>query len=119
MDLGIGELITTPQAKDATHIAIVPVIAGEMLYPAQHVGLISIPGVQPYVVGGGAIVPVGLVDPYLKNRVMPGDEFWLFIYPGKYRALRHAWVSEAFPDLVAVANGTTLLCSTQPEVKKN
>jgi hypothetical protein len=36
------------------------------------------------------------VDPYLKSPVMPGQRFWLFLYPQSISSLRHVWSHPAF-----------------------
>ena len=39
--LKIGQIIKEPQTKDAVHMAIAPVIAGECLSPGAHVGMVN------------------------------------------------------------------------------
>ena len=40
-DVGVGKPIGSDQQRDAIHVAIAPVIAGERLAPGQHVGVIE------------------------------------------------------------------------------
>lgn len=90
--LGIGKIITTPQTRDAIHVAVVPVFAAEKLFPGNHVGISG-----PLMHAGRAFgAPVGIVDPYLTLPVEQGQEFWLFLYPGSVTSLRHVWTHPAF-----------------------
>lgn len=47
MDQGIGKLINVPVNRDAIHVAIAPVTAGEDLLPGQRVGLAKKPSKAP------------------------------------------------------------------------
>lgn len=98
-DLNIGQIIITEQHRDAIHVAVAPVEAGEMLGVGDHV----------YIKDGKAfctfIEPknpqdVGIVDPFLPygSRVDKGERFWLFLYPGSVTSLRHEWEHPAFGD---------------------
>lgn len=89
--LKLGQIITTPQHRDAIHIAVAPVTAGEALKPGQHVGLVL--GYAHAVVDSA----IGIVDPFLGCDVNKGEVFWLFLYPGTIKGLRHEWVHPAFP----------------------
>lgn len=81
--------------KDAVHIAVVAVVAGETLKPGAFVS----------VDGDGRAVPedeveenhVGVVDPFLGVSVLQGEVFWLWIRPGRITGLRHEWWHPQFP----------------------
>jgi len=89
----LGELITDDTGRrDAVHVAIAPVTAGQTLQPGQHVGVLSNWAV------GKSNFPVGIVDPYLKDTVKKGQRFWLFLYPNTVTSLRHQWTHPDFPD---------------------
>lgn len=94
----LGKLITKQEHRDATHIAICPVIAREKLKPGQHVLLVE--GSTMEVVGSetkAAVgLPIGIVDPFLKQTVQPGQSFWLFLYPNTVTSLRHEWEHPLF-----------------------
>lgn len=78
-ELGIGKLVTTEQGRDAIHVAILPMLAVSELRPGQHLAN-------------------GIVDPFLKAPVRPGERYWLFLYPSTVTSLRHVWTHPAFGD---------------------
>lgn len=85
----VGKLIDTDARRDAIHVAVAPVEAGEDLQPGQHVG----------VVAGKAttsVAAIGVVDPFLTEPVRAGQRFWLFLYPNTVTSLRHVWTHPAF-----------------------
>lgn len=82
----LGTIIETG-GRDAIHLAVNPTVAAEKLYPGQDVG-----------VDGTRNSPVGIVDPFLKAPVQPGEMFWLVVYPRQINSLRHVWTHPAFPD---------------------
>jgi len=91
--LELGQLITTPQERDAIHIAVAPVIAHETLAAGDHVGFVA--GSTEQVAKRGT-TPIGVVDPFLTQYVAPGERFWLFLYPYTISSLRHDWTHPAF-----------------------
>lgn len=89
----LGQLIQDDSARrDAIHIAVAPVIADEVLRPGQHVALVD--GATDRIRAG--FDAIGIVDPFLKGPVMPGQKCWLFLYPGTITSLRHLWTHPAF-----------------------
>lgn len=90
MILPIGRLITKDQGRDAVHVAIAPTTAPCELRPGQHVDQNGNPE-------GPGVVPVGIVDPFLRELVLSGQRFWLFLYPNTVTSLRHEWTHPAFP----------------------
>lgn len=97
-DLGLGRIITTPQNRDAIHIAVAPVEAGQDLRAGQHVRL-SDGGVAMLRTSAYQAETVGIVDPYLKVAVCKGQMFWLFLYPNTITALAHHWTHPAFEEV--------------------
>lgn len=84
----IGKKITEDYEKDAIHIAVLPAIAGERLSPGQHVGI----GKDGFSFGDYKCGKfLGVVDPFLKEVLEPGDRFWMFMYPNTITGLRHVW----------------------------
>lgn len=92
----LGELISEPAFRDAVHIAVAPVIAGETLKPGQHIGFIS--NSEHELVGTKADKLIGIVDPYLKEPVNPWMGFYMFLYPNTITSLRHSWAHPEFED---------------------
>lgn len=92
----VGKLLDETARRDAIHIAVAPVTANERLSPGQLVG---------YSEGVVSSLPphIGIVDPFLKGAVMPGDRFYIFLNPNTITSLRHEWVHPAFPEFVPVS----------------
>jgi len=97
-EVKIGQLIEDPDApREATHVALLPVIATEDLFPGQRV--VFMPGGYPYVKGTLDItVWTGIVDPFLTKNVKEGERFYLWMRPGSVNSLRHNWSHPAVPD---------------------
>ncbi len=90
--VNVGQIITTPEQRDAIHVAIVPVIATVKLKPGQSIGLSDAEKltVSPETPG------IGIVDPFLTVSVRPNERFWMFLHPGSITSLRHDWTHPAF-----------------------
>lgn len=84
----IGKILTGKEERDAIHIAVLPVTATKKLTPGDNVGK-----------DGNYTNPIGIVDPYLKHPVEPGQTFWLFLYPKTITSLRHVWTHPDLSDL--------------------
>ena len=87
----LGTIITDKEKRDAIHLAVEPVVAGEELKPGEHVGFFEDGTAGKY---GSAI---GIVDPFLNKNVQKGKHFWLVVYPRQITSLRHIWEHPAFP----------------------
>ncbi len=89
----LGTIIDETASRDAIHLAVEPVIAGELLHPGQKV----------FASKGIAIIAtkyaLGIVDPFLKQDVLPGQRFWLVVNPGQITSLRHVWTHPHFDDV--------------------
>ncbi len=112
-DLNLGHLITTPQNRDAIHVAVAPVEAAETLYPGQHVGLIA--GSSTLVTGTIKVPHLGIIDPYLTTKVMKGDRCWMFLYPQTVTGLRHDWTHPAFSPTVTPPKTEKVPAAPQPK----
>lgn len=93
----LGTIIDEHQKRDAIHLAVEPVIAGEELRPGAHI----------YVKGGYAYAAydtddtppaLGIVDPFLDRPVRNGERFWFVMFPRLVHSLRHVWSHPDFPD---------------------
>ena len=97
-EVKLGQLISGGGQRDAIHIAVAPVVAGELLLVGQDVGFTG----DDSTTVGSVANPIGIVDPFLKKPVMKGDTFWLFLYPQSITSLRHDWAHPAFTAAPAV-----------------
>lgn len=91
-ELQLGKLITDEQHRDAIHIAVAPVTAGDNLSPGAPVGFLPNGNV------GCVATPIGIVDPFLSETVRPNERFWLFLLPNTVTGMRHHWQHPAFSD---------------------
>jgi len=90
-----GRLVFDSNAKrDAVHMAVVPVYAGEDLKPGQKV---SVHGRVAYRADGDTVQGVGVVDPFLNQVVSQGDRFWLILNQDTITGLRHDWTHPDLP----------------------
>ncbi len=80
--------------KDAIHVAIAYVEAGEALVAGQRVGLTY---AGSGIVDSRSKTPIGVVDPFIEGTVLAGDSFWLFLFPDSITGLRHEWEHPQFP----------------------
>jgi hypothetical protein len=92
MEVKLGEILTGGEVRDAVHIAIAPVVAGEYLAPGAHVGVIE----------GQARTckePIGIIDPLLKKPAQKGQRVYVWIYPNTVTGMTHHWKHPAFSEL--------------------
>lgn len=95
----VGQLITDgTRARDAIHVAIIPVTANSVLFPCQQIGLVESGG-PDVVVDAGVANPIGIVDSFLAKDVQKGERFYLFLFPGTVTSLRHVWTHPVFEEL--------------------
>lgn len=88
----LGKIIGPDEVRDAVHIAVAPVVAGDFLSPGQHVGF------HPNGKVGPTGTSIGIVDPFLTRSIYPNDRFFLFLYPNSITALHHTWSHPAFDE---------------------
>lgn len=96
----LGTIIDDKAGRDAIHLAVEPVVAGEQLFPGQHIRIEN--GVA--VANGETF---GVVDPFLKGAVYAGQRFWFVIYPRQITSLRHVWEHPAFQTTSITPQPTT------------
>jgi hypothetical protein len=111
-DLGIGKLIAGDAQRDAIHIAVAPVVAGEELKAGYHVGL------NEAGEAVGRTTSIGIVDPFIHTHVRKGETFWLFMYPNTITSLRHDWTHPAFKDEPPVVKEHVPPAEAVKEMKK-
>jgi hypothetical protein len=88
----LGYILGPDEKRDAIHLAVEPVIAGQPLRAGDHVTLRD--GVAVKVKPG---IGLGIVDPFIDGPVEKGERFWLVVYPRQITSLRHVWEHPAFP----------------------
>lgn len=96
-DTKVGELLYGTQYRDAIHISVAPVVAAHKMRPGEHIGLVE---GEPTKATAETKKYIGIVDPFLTERVEQGEQFWMFLYQRKVTGLRHVWSHPAFPDEV-------------------
>ena len=95
----LGMLIDDTAKRDAIHLAVEPMIAGEDLHPGSRV--IVRDGAAFYCGYEGG---VGIVDPFLPiSGLRKGRRFWLVLLPRTITSLRHVWEHPDFPTQPGVA----------------
>lgn len=88
----IGNIITSGE-RDAVHIAVLPVIAHNELFPGCHIGYDN--GKTTYE------NTIGIVDPFLnKKNIEEGEMFFMFLYPNTITSLRHNWTHPSISEEV-------------------
>lgn len=93
----LGNLVyrDTATQRDAVHIAIVLVTAGEDLKPGQRVKFsddkTTVIAAERY--GDGVL---GVVDPFIDGEAYKGSRFYLCLFPGSITSLRHNWEHPLF-----------------------
>lgn len=100
----LGMIHFKPEARDAIHLAVDPVVASQPLRVGQKIGIIN---GKAYPAGNilkrmshpDMIIPYhGIVDPFLPRTVEPGETFWFVMAPRMVTSLRHVWEHPAFPE---------------------
>jgi hypothetical protein len=89
----LGELCPEGAGRDAVHVAVLPIEAGEELGPGDKVRVMD--GCAYGWSSGEGLV--GVVDPYLDQIVRGGQRFYLFLLPRTITGLRHVWEHPDFP----------------------
>lgn len=93
----LGTLIQGGE-RDAIHLAVEPIIAGESILPGSNIGISN--GKAYY--SGDGIKALGIADPFLQTTINPGERFWLIVYPRQITSLRHVWEHPDFETQVTI-----------------
>lgn len=83
----LGTIIGAGEARDAIHLAVEPVAAGQRLLPGQDIGLVD----GKAFTAKNCPKALGIVDPFIVGQVEEGERFWLVVYPRQIKSLRHVW----------------------------
>lgn len=94
----LGTIHQHKEFRDAIHLAVEPVEAGEDLAVGQRITYVN---GKAYALRAGKEA-IGIVDPFLGQRVEKGQVFWLVVLPRMITSLRHVWSHPAFPEEAAV-----------------
>ena len=92
----LGETPAADARRDAVHVAVAPVVAGEDTEAGDHIVLLD-----------GQFLPtpshnpaaIGVADPFRRESaacIKKGERYWLFLYPNTVTSLRHVWQHPAF-----------------------
>lgn len=94
----LGTIHTHEEHRDAIHLGVEPVEAGEHLNPSEHIGIG--PDGKAYSTVDSCVYSnikaLGIADPFLTSAINPGDKFWLVVYPRQITSLRHVWTHPDF-----------------------
>lgn len=91
----LGMVHQYDEKRDAIHLGVEPVEAGEDIRKNSHIGIDS--DGKAYVANNG-IKALGIVDPFLSRGPKKGERFWLVVYPRHITSLRHVWEHPDFPE---------------------
>ena len=96
----VGKLLVDGAGeRDAIHIAVEPVVAGEPIEPGTPVAL----GASGKAYEAWENLPaLGIADPFLTESILSGSRFYMFLFPNTITSLRHVWEHNAFPDPVGI-----------------
>lgn len=90
----IGQILTEEQiTRDAIHIAVFSATSTEKVYPNEDVGIVGHEhGTDLYFVSSSTEKGFcGKVDPFLRNPVLPGKIFLVFLYPNTITGMKHIY----------------------------
>lgn len=93
----IGKLCEPDAERDAIHVAIAPVVAGDTFNPGTHIGFLDeVSTVEGEKAVGPCKTNIGIADPFLKQTIIKGQRFYVFLYPNTVTSIRHHWTHYAF-----------------------
>lgn len=92
-----GVLPEDAGGRDAVHVAVFSAYSNTRLFAGQDVSLVETGGRDEKVAPGGE--PIGIVDPFLRHSVEPGNRVWIYLYPRTITALSHRWSHPAWEGL--------------------
>lgn len=95
-DLKLGTVPEVNSPRDAVHVAVLPVQAGEDLHPGQWVNINSV----GLAVARHPSQSIGVIDPFRVGLVKRDEWFYLCMRPGTVTSLRHDWEHPSVPPRV-------------------
>jgi len=110
----LGTILDKDQGRDAIHLAVISVIAGETLRPGDNVYLSD----QGLAFLNSKEYCVGIVDPFLNTHIKTGQHFWLIIYPRTITSLRHVWEHPLLPSEATMTPQSLTETLTEKEKSK-
>lgn len=107
-DVTLGNLITGEAERDAIHVAVVPLVAGETLRVGEKFrlahGSTEVAMRGDYEVDGNN-PPIGIVDPFLDGyHVTEGQRFWGMLFQNTVTGMRHHWQNPSFENISLSTN---------------
>lgn len=83
---------TETDARDAIHVAIIPVMSDVDLKSGQRVGFSNGKATKegPFI---------GIVNPFVEGKVKAGTLFWLMLMPRTVTGMRHHWQHPLFEEM--------------------
>lgn len=114
-DLNLNELPGTDAVRDAIHVAVIPLIAGEDLYESRVQLKIGTKNVALRVKDDYGGESIGVVNPWHPVAdgdcgavVRKGETFYCLLNPGTVTGMRHHFVHPAFDDESVVVDDSEL-----------
>lgn len=83
--VNLGEVPAYDAQRDAVHVAVVPLKAGEDLQPGDRVRI------DYGVLHKDDVNCVAIVDPFRKGTISRYSQVWVLMQPNEVTKLRHTW----------------------------
>lgn len=116
-NLNLGKFLAQWPHRDATHVAVAPVCAGEgeVVRRGDFIRLAA--GSERVVVKCDPKDAHGIADPFLTEPWPEQDcrqpTFWMWLLPGTITSLRHEWTHPAFPNSDDFSSSKPQTCSPE------
>lgn len=92
----VGSILEESAERDAIHVAVAPVIAGQKLWAGAKIGF-SHDNVVMEEESLFGLKAIGIVDPFLQTSIEEGQRFFMFLNPGTVTTMKHYWEHPSFP----------------------
>lgn len=83
----------TAMNRDAIHLAVLPIAAGEPLLPGEKVGIQNEVAIKK-------TTHLGIVDPFRTGLINQGEIFYLCLFPNTVNGMRHHWSHPLLADVL-------------------